>query len=103
MCAEDRLYLWAVSAQVTFPPDYPFKAPSITMSTPNGRFATNTKLCLSFTDYHPESWNPLWCVRLHSQQCTLQSRVAAIHWCRCFSVGGFVPLASTSGDPLSPT
>ena len=32
--------------QVTFPPQYPFKPPSIVMLTPNGRFATNTKLCL---------------------------------------------------------
>eukprot|EP00878_Enallax_costatus_P035364 GHUV01039399.1.p1 GENE.GHUV01039399.1~~GHUV01039399.1.p1 ORF type:complete len:187 (+),score=93.06 GHUV01039399.1:482-1042(+) len=32
------------------------------MFTPNGRFAVNTKLCLSITDYHPESWNPMWSV-----------------------------------------
>lgn len=24
--------------------------------TPNGRFLTNKKICLSFTSYHPESW-----------------------------------------------
>ncbi|PSC73263.1 ubiquitin-conjugating enzyme E2 34-like isoform B [Micractinium conductrix] len=48
--------------KVTFPPQYPFKPPSIVMLTPNGRFATNTKLCLSMTDFHPESWNPLWSV-----------------------------------------
>lgn len=48
--------------KVLFPPTYPFKPPSITMTTPNGRFATNTKLCLSMTDYHPETWNPMWSV-----------------------------------------
>jgi ubiquitin-conjugating enzyme E2 J2 len=32
------------------------------MSTPSGRFQTNTKLCLSMSDFHPESWNPLWSV-----------------------------------------
>ena len=32
--------------RVTFPPQYPFKPPSIQMVTPTGRFATNTKLCL---------------------------------------------------------
>ncbi|KAF6256057.1 ubiquitin-conjugating enzyme/RWD-like protein [Scenedesmus sp. NREL 46B-D3] len=48
--------------KLVFPPNYPFKPPSISMSTPNGRFAVNTKLCLSITDYHPESWNPMWSV-----------------------------------------
>lgn len=48
--------------KLVFPPQYPFKPPSISLFTPNGRFAVNTKLCLSMTDYHPESWNPMWCV-----------------------------------------
>jgi ubiquitin-conjugating enzyme E2 J2 len=48
--------------KLVFPPNYPFKPPSISIFTPNGRFATNTKLCLSITDYHPESWNPMWSV-----------------------------------------
>jgi hypothetical protein len=26
------------------------------------RFETNTKLCLSMTDFHPESWNPMWSI-----------------------------------------
>eukprot|EP00444_Apocalathium_aciculiferum_P015190 CAMPEP_0183471640 /NCGR_PEP_ID=MMETSP0370-20130417/158193_1 /TAXON_ID=268820 /ORGANISM="Peridinium aciculiferum, Strain PAER-2" /LENGTH=113 /DNA_ID=CAMNT_0025664227 /DNA_START=174 /DNA_END=511 /DNA_ORIENTATION=+ len=30
------------------------------MVTPNGRFQTNTRLCLSMSDYHPESWQPAW-------------------------------------------
>jgi ubiquitin-protein ligase len=40
--------------KIVFPPEYPFKPPSISLFTPNGRFATNTKLCLSMTDFHPE-------------------------------------------------
>lgn len=48
--------------KLVFPPQYPYKPPSISLFTPNGRFATNTKLCLSMTDYHPESWNPMWSV-----------------------------------------
>jgi len=32
------------------------------MITPSGRFACNRRLCLSMSDYHPESWNPLWSV-----------------------------------------
>lgn len=45
-----------------FPGDYPFKPPSISMVTPNGRFTCNTRLCLSMSDYHPDTWNPAWSV-----------------------------------------
>eukprot|EP01105_Mastigella_eilhardi_P006542 TRINITY_DN1807_c0_g1_i4.p1 TRINITY_DN1807_c0_g1~~TRINITY_DN1807_c0_g1_i4.p1 ORF type:complete len:223 (+),score=63.09 TRINITY_DN1807_c0_g1_i4:36-671(+) len=45
-----------------FPPEYPMKPPSIMMYTPNGRFAVKTRLCLSMSDFHPETWNPLWSV-----------------------------------------
>jgi ubiquitin-conjugating enzyme E2 J2 len=47
---------------VRFPHEYPLKPPSIQMYTPNGRFATNTRLCLSLSDFHPESWVPTWSV-----------------------------------------
>ena len=40
--------------------NYPFAPPSIMMITPNGRFLENTRLCLSMSDFHPESWNPAW-------------------------------------------
>ncbi|KAK6872398.1 Ubiquitin-conjugating enzyme E2 6 [Candida tropicalis] len=46
----------------TFPTDYPFKPPAISIITPNGRFSTNTRLCLSMSDYHPDTWNPAWSV-----------------------------------------
>ena len=32
------------------------------MHTPSGRFKINTRLCLSMSDFHPESWNPMWSV-----------------------------------------
>ena len=48
--------------KVIFPPTYPYKPPSIQMITPSGRFKTNTRLCLSMSDFHPESWNPMWSV-----------------------------------------
>jgi hypothetical protein len=32
--------------------------------TPSGRFETNTKVCLSFSAYHPELWQPAWGIRL---------------------------------------
>merc|ERR1711971_607667 len=31
-------------------------------ATPNGRFKTDTRLCLSISDYHPDTWNPAWSV-----------------------------------------
>jgi len=43
-----------------FPKDFPFKPPSILMYTPSGRFKPSTRICLSMSDYHPESWNPSW-------------------------------------------
>ena len=46
--------------KLEFPEEYPMKPPKITMITPNGRFETNTRLCLSISDFHPETWNPSW-------------------------------------------
>ncbi|XP_023637252.1 probable ubiquitin-conjugating enzyme E2 33 isoform X1 [Capsella rubella] len=77
--------------KIKFPPEYPYKPPGITMTTPNGRFVTQKKICLSMSDckdellfhsllinfgelvcylisftpactVHPESWNPMWSV-----------------------------------------
>ncbi|XP_077240879.1 ubiquitin-conjugating enzyme E2 34-like [Tasmannia lanceolata] len=48
--------------KIKFPPDYPYKPPSISMITPSGRFATHKKICLSMSDFHPETWNPMWSV-----------------------------------------
>ncbi|KAK3025129.1 hypothetical protein RJ639_043911 [Escallonia herrerae] len=48
--------------KIKFPAEYPFKPPGITMTTPNGRFMTQKKICLSMSDFHPESWNPMWSV-----------------------------------------
>lgn len=46
--------------RLRFPKDYPFSPPSIIMMTPSGRFEPNMRLCLSMSDYHPESWQPAW-------------------------------------------
>mmetsp|Transcript_21571 Transcript_21571/g.27218 ORF Transcript_21571/g.27218 Transcript_21571/m.27218 type:complete len:386 (-) Transcript_21571:160-1317(-) len=50
--------------KILLPAEYPFKPPNIMFTTPNGRFETNTKLCLSFSAYHPELWQPAWGIRL---------------------------------------
>ena len=48
--------------KLIFPQQYPFKPPSILMMTPNGRFKCNVRLCLSISDFHPDTWNPAWSV-----------------------------------------
>jgi len=50
--------------KILLPPEYPFKPPHIMFLTPSGRFETNTKVCLSFSAYHPELWQPAWGIRL---------------------------------------
>mmetsp|Transcript_9578 Transcript_9578/g.13574 ORF Transcript_9578/g.13574 Transcript_9578/m.13574 type:complete len:221 (+) Transcript_9578:63-725(+) len=52
-------YYWG---KLIFPKEYPLKPPSVIMLTPNGRFKTGRRLCLSMSDFHPESWNPMWSV-----------------------------------------
>ncbi|XP_058085426.1 uncharacterized protein LOC131232918 [Magnolia sinica] len=32
------------------------------MITPNGWFATQKRICLSMSDFHSETWNPMWSV-----------------------------------------
>ena len=49
--------------KLIFPQDYPFKPPAIMMTTDNGRFSINQRICLSISDYHPETWNPVLSVR----------------------------------------
>ncbi|KAJ7562357.1 hypothetical protein O6H91_03G093000 [Diphasiastrum complanatum] len=48
--------------KVKFPPEYPYKPPGISMITPNGRFAVHKRICMSMSDFHPETWNPMWSV-----------------------------------------
>lgn len=48
--------------KLIFPKEYPLKPPSVMMLTPSGRFHPNRRLCLSMSDFHPESWNPMWSV-----------------------------------------
>ncbi|KAK0087287.1 hypothetical protein PV325_001324 [Microctonus aethiopoides] len=48
--------------KLVFPCEFPFQPPSIYMTTPNGRFRVDTRLCLSISDFHPDTWNPAWSV-----------------------------------------
>lgn len=49
--------------RIEFPPDYPFSPPNFMFLTPNGRFDTRVKICLSVTTFHKEAWQPVWGVR----------------------------------------
>ena len=46
--------------KIIFPKEYPLKPPGIEMLTPSGRFEVSKRICMSMSDYHPESWNPCW-------------------------------------------
>lgn len=48
--------------KIIFPREYPHAPPSIVMVTKSGRLEIGMRLCLSMTDFHPESWNPAWSV-----------------------------------------
>jgi ubiquitin-conjugating enzyme E2 J1 len=50
--------------RILLPAEYPYKPPHIVFLTPSGRFETNTKVCLSFSAFHPELWQPAWGIRL---------------------------------------
>jgi len=40
--------------KLEFTKDYPLKPPAIRLITPSGRFKEGSKLCFSFSDFHPE-------------------------------------------------
>ncbi len=50
------------AGKIIFPTEYPFKAPDIIMLTPSGRFEVGKKICLSYTGWHQETWNPMWTI-----------------------------------------
>jgi ubiquitin-conjugating enzyme E2 J1 len=49
--------------RILLPPEYPLKAPEIILLTPNGRFEVGTRICLSVTSHHNETWQPSWGIR----------------------------------------
>ncbi|CAM9152461.1 unnamed protein product [Scytosiphon promiscuus] len=50
--------------RIILPPEYPFRPPDIIFNTPNGRFSTGMKVCLTISSFHPEHWQPAWGIRL---------------------------------------
>ncbi|WFD33708.1 E2 ubiquitin-conjugating enzyme [Malassezia cuniculi] len=53
----------AYHGRIILPTEYPFRPPDIQFLTPNGRWATDTKICLSFTGFHEDDWQPAWGIR----------------------------------------
>jgi ubiquitin-conjugating enzyme E2 J2 len=49
--------------KIILPSDYPNNPGDFMMLTPNGRFTIDSKICLSNTGYHKDTWNPLWSIR----------------------------------------
>ena len=49
--------------KIELPDDYPKKPGTFYMLTPNGRFTINSKICLTNSSYHLESWSPIWSIR----------------------------------------
>ena len=44
--------------RILLPAEYPMKPPNIIFMNKNGRFEVGTKICLSISAYHEESWQP---------------------------------------------
>lgn len=49
--------------RILLPSAYPMKPPNIIFMNKNGRFEVGTKICLSISAYHEESWQPAWGIR----------------------------------------
>lgn len=43
---------------IILPKNFPFAPPDIMCLTPSGRFEVSTKICTSFTSFHPNTWSP---------------------------------------------
>lgn len=47
---------------ILLPKDYPMSPPRVQMLTPSGRFNPGEDICLSASNYHPETWTPRWTI-----------------------------------------
>lgn len=48
--------------KIILSPEHPSKPGSVMILTPNGRFTAGSKICLTNTDYHMESFSPIWTI-----------------------------------------
>ncbi|CAN0001255.1 unnamed protein product [Discosporangium mesarthrocarpum] len=47
---------------ISLPPDYPLSGPSVRLLNKNQRFKVGSRICLSASEYHQETWQPSWTV-----------------------------------------
>ena len=50
--------------KIVLPTSYPANPGDFYMLTPSGRFRIGSKICLTNSGYHKESWSPLWNIKL---------------------------------------
>lgn len=48
--------------KIVLSPEYPMKPPEFYMLTPSGRFNTNSKICMTNSNYHSDEWTAMWTV-----------------------------------------
>jgi len=48
--------------RILLPKNYPMSPPRVQMLTPSGRFVPGEDICLSASNYHPETWTPRWTI-----------------------------------------
>ena len=46
--------------RIELPQDYPNTPGDFYMLTPSGRFKVNSKICLTNSGYHRDTWTPMW-------------------------------------------
>jgi ubiquitin-protein ligase len=72
--------------RLILPKTYPMKPPRIQLLTPNGRYAVGQDICLSVSNYHPETWQlSMWNIfsiveslRYHMMTSNIQNEVGTI-------------------------
>ncbi|CAM9829104.1 unnamed protein product, partial [Scytosiphon promiscuus] len=47
---------------ISLPANYPQSGPSVRLLNNNQRFKVGSRICLSASEYHQESWQPSWTV-----------------------------------------
>eukprot|EP00903_Cladosiphon_okamuranus_P018813 g17304.t2 len=47
---------------ISLPENYPKSGPSVRMLNPNQRFKVGSRICLSASEFHQDSWQPSWTV-----------------------------------------
>jgi len=63
------------TGRIHLPKNYPASPPSVYILTPSGRWRCREKICLSASDYHPETWDARW--NIHRLLMGLQVHMAS--------------------------